>query len=168
MDQLPLLQKSSAEFSPCRKYRYSLWRIWDRGKPIILFIGLNPSTADEVNNDPTITREIGYALDWGYGGLVMCNIFAFRAPKRKDMKKADNPIGGKLNDLTLKLWHVKCDLTIAAWGIDGAYLNRGQEVFEMLNPLKSLYCLFVTQGGYPGHPLYLRKGLKPILYGGLK
>ena len=72
----PLL-KSDAIFSPDRIHRYGLWRIWDDALPKVLFIGLNPSTADELKNDPTIRRCIGYAKDWGYGGYIMGNIYCF-------------------------------------------------------------------------------------------
>ena len=74
--------KSHATFSSCKKYRYSLFRIWDEDKPLVLFIGLNPSTADEKEDDPTIRRCINFAKQWGYGGLIMGNLFAFRAGGR--------------------------------------------------------------------------------------
>lgn len=71
--------KTGANLSECRRYRFSLWRIWDEALPYALFIGLNPSTADETANDPTITRCINFAKDWGYGGIYMANLFAYRA-----------------------------------------------------------------------------------------
>ena len=86
---------STAEFSPCRTYRYALWRWWDRSRPYAMFIGLNPSTADEVNNDPTVSRCIGYSRRWGYGGLCMTNIFAYRSTDPARMKAHSAPIGGE-------------------------------------------------------------------------
>jgi len=82
--------KSHATFSPCRKYRYSLFRIWDEDKSLVLFIGLNPSTADEKEDDPTIRRCINFAKQWGwgYGGLIMGNLFSFRATQPSDLKQA--------------------------------------------------------------------------------
>ena len=71
--------KSGAIFSSCRKYRYALWRNWDESKPRPMIIGLNPSTADEKENDPTIVRCINFAKSWGYGGVYVANLFAFRA-----------------------------------------------------------------------------------------
>ncbi|GHX72979.1 hypothetical protein VCSRO16_3593 [Vibrio cholerae] len=71
--------KNTAELSKCRKYRYALWRTWDSDKPFAMFIGLNPSTADEKNDDPTLRRCINFAKSWGYGGVCMANLFAFRA-----------------------------------------------------------------------------------------
>ena len=67
--------ESGAEFSPDRKYRYALWRIWDKSNPLIMFIGLNPSKANELKDDPTIRRVRRFAFDWGYGGVYMINYF---------------------------------------------------------------------------------------------
>jgi hypothetical protein len=89
---------SDAVFSEDRFYRYLLRRIWDSDKPMIAFIGLNPSTADEINNDPTITRCITRAHDSGYGGIYMLNLFAFRATDPKVMKAFPRPIGPE-NDI---------------------------------------------------------------------
>ena len=85
--------KKNAKFSACRKYRYALWRTWDESKPYVMIIGLNPSTADENKNDPTITRCINFAKSWGYGGVCVTNLFAFRATVPSDMKTSNDPIG---------------------------------------------------------------------------
>lgn len=153
----PLL-KSDAVFSPDRVHRYGLWRIWDDDLPKVLFIGLNPSTADEFKNDPTIRRCIGYAKDWGYGGYIMGNIFGFRATDPKVMKAAKDPIGPKNNEWLLKL-HNEADLTIGAWGNHGEFMNRGKDIVNLIPNLK---CLKITGKGYPSHPLYLKKSLIPI------
>ena len=89
--------KKSAILSDCRIYRYSLTRTWDVNKKYVLFIGLNPSTADENYDDPTIRRCVDYAHRWGYGGLVMTNLFAFRATLPIDLKNAKFPIGKENN-----------------------------------------------------------------------
>lgn len=94
--------KKTAKLSDCRTYRYELWRTWDESKPYAMFIGLNPSTADETEDDPTIRRCINFAKTWGYGGLCMTNLFAYRATQPEDMKRASDPIGNK-NDETLIL-----------------------------------------------------------------
>ena len=78
--------KTDAKFSACRKYRYALWRNWDGSKPYAMIIGLNPSTADENENDPTITRCINFAKSWGYGGVCVTNLFAYCATVPSDMK----------------------------------------------------------------------------------
>lgn len=150
--------KTDAIFSECRKYRYALWRIWDESKPYALFIGLNPSTADETENDPTINRCINYARDWGYGGLCMVNLFAYRATAPSDMMKADDPVGAD-NDEWIKRLAKDAGVVVAAWGNDGAYLGRSKEVMNMI---PDLMCLKINQSGEPAHPLYQPGSAKPI------
>ena len=141
----------NAIFSPCRRYRYALWRTWDQNKPSVLFIGLNPSTADETNDDPTLTRCINYAKYWGYGGVCIANIFAFRATKPKDLFARKRIIGKENNHWLFKL-AIDADLVIAAWG------NHVKSMF------KQLHCLKLTKKGEPAHPLYLRADLTPTLF----
>ena len=148
-----------ARFSPCRQYRYILWRIWDESRPFVMFIGLNPSTANETENDPTINRCINYSKSWGYGGLYMANLFAFRATKPVDMKKAKDAAIGPDNDKWLVKIAKKADIVIAAWGNHGRYLNRSERVVKMLS---NLYYLKLNQSGEPAHPLYLKADLNPI------
>ena len=151
---------SDALFSKDRIYRYALWRTWNRKLPKVLFIGLNPSTADEINNDPTIRRCINYAIDWGFGGYIMGNIFAFRSTDPQIIKNVQEPIGDQNDKWLIKL-HKEASLTIAAWGNHGQFMDRGKEVTKLI---KNLKCLRVTKLGYPSHPLYLPKNLKPIEY----
>ena len=87
------MKDMGATFSPCRTWRYSLWRIWQPGKPYVVFIGLNPSTATEVEDDPTIRRCIRYAQDWDYGGLYMLNVFALRSTDPKALYRHSDPKG---------------------------------------------------------------------------
>ena len=150
---------SDAFFSKDRKHRYALWRVWNNKLPKVLFIGLNPSTADEVKDDPTIRRCINYAKDWGYGGYIMGNIFAYRSTDPKNLKITNNPIGIDNNSWLIKL-HSEASLTIGAWGNHGKYLDRGQEVINLID---NLYCLRITKEGHPSHPLYLPGNLKPII-----
>ena len=151
-----------AALSECRKYRYSLSRIWDTSKPYALFMGLNPSTADEINNDNTISTEIRYSKSWGYGGLLKGNLFALRAREPEDMKKAVEPIGVD-NDRYIIDLAKKAEIIILAWGNNGAYLNRSKNVIKMLPPGK-LYYLKINKTGEPHHSLYLSADLKPIKY----
>jgi hypothetical protein len=110
------MSKYKVIMSPCRRYRYTWFYQWDhKRKGFVQFIGLNPSTADEDIKDPTVTRCINFAKSWGYAGLYMTNIFAFRATDPKDMKKAARPVG-RYNDSWLKTVAERCDVTIAAWG----------------------------------------------------
>ena len=150
----------TATFSEFRTHRYTLERIWDTSKQLVMFVGLNPSTADETANDPTITRCINFAKAWGYGGLVMTNLFAFRATDPKVMKLKSDPIGAE-NDKHLLECAARCALVIAAWGTHGAHLNRGEAVRKLIS---NLHVLRVTQGGFPSHPLYLPGDLKPIFW----
>lgn len=150
-----------ATFSPCRTYRYDLWRSWQDtgvGKGYVMFIGLNPSTADEIKNDPTVRRCIGYAKAWGYSRLCMTNAFAYRATDPKDMMQAGNPVGPR-NDEFLCARAAGASIVIAAWGTHGAYLGREQDVRSLL---PGLNCLRLTKHGHPAHPLYLPKTLKPF------
>ncbi len=150
-----------AQFSECRRYRYSLWRTWREGDGHVIFIGLNPSTADENIDDPTIRRCIGFANRCGFGGMYMLNLFAFRATDPSVLMRAPiNPIG-KENDLYLQKHHQPEGLTIACWGNHGRLMNRGDEVIELLGK-EGLSCLGVTKMGYPKHPLYLPKDTNPM------
>ena len=152
------LIESSAVFSECRRYRYVLRRIWDREKPPAMFVGLNPSTADEVRNDPTVTRCIGYAQRWGAGGLIMTNIFAFRSTDPNGLLAIEDPVG-PLNNRWLKRLQKEAMIVIAAWGVWGSLKGRGADVLELLT---DPHCLGLTKDGAPRHPLYLRADAKPV------
>jgi hypothetical protein len=153
---------STAIFSPCRKYRYILWRCWqeDWETNYCMFVGLNPSTADETQDDPTIRRCINFAKSWGYSGLCMTNLFAFRATNPKVMKSVADPIGPE-NDKYLIDYSSKAGVVIAAWGNHGTHGGRYLEASKLLF---NLHCLKLTKTGMPSHPLYLPQALKPILY----
>lgn len=157
LETTPALNDSGADISACGRYRYSLWRRWGPG-PSVLFVGLNPSTADATLDDPTIRRCIGFARAWGYGGLVMANLFAWRDTAPAGMMAAADPVGPD-NDRVLQAEHVRAALTVAAWGAHGAHLGR-DEVVRALLP--RLHCLRLTKHGHPGHPLYLPASLQPV------
>ena len=151
---------SGAVFSDCREYRYCLWRKWDESKKKIMFIGLNPSTADEVNNDPTVQRCINYSKKWGYGEFYMMNIFAYRTTYPTVLLEHPEPVG-KENDSWLKKIYKKTDMCIGAWGNHGEFLDRSKQVLSLL---PKIHCLKVNQSGEPAHPLYLKGSIKPFLY----
>ena len=160
----PTGEEWGAAFSPCRTYRYDLWRVWSPRGGKVAFIGLNPSTADEYTNDPTIRRCIGFAKKWGYGGMHMLNIFAYRATDPKVLKQWPTPAGPE-NDRFLYEIAKSSDLVVCAWGSHGEYLDRGVEVAQYLTRSGiMLHCLKKTKGGHPGHPLYLRGDLEPFPY----
>lgn len=142
---------SAAEFSDCRRYRYSLTRVWDASRPTVVFVGLNPSTADETVDDPTIRRCINFAKQWKYGGLIVVNLFAFRATDPSVLKRADDPIGPQ-NDKAIRHHCATAKRVIAAWGVHGSFLNRDADVFSLFT---RPFCLGVTKHGAPKHPLYL-------------
>ena len=155
-----LLVNKNAIFSDCRKYRYVLSRTWDGKKKTVLFIGLNPSTADEKIDDPTIRRCINYAQNWGYGSLLMVNLFAYRATIPTVLKNVKNPIGND-NDLHITELSKKVDLAVAAWGNEGSLLNRDEDIKKII---PNLMCLKINKSGQPAHPLYQKKDLKLIKY----
>jgi len=150
--------KTDAQLSACRKYRYALWRIWDETRPYAMFVGLNPSTADEIENDPTIIRCINFAKSWGYGGLCMANLFAYRATEPDDMMAQPEPVGTGNDDWLIKLAN-DAGVIIAAWGNGGGHLNRSKQVVELL---PNLHCLKMNKSGEPAHPLYLKSDLQPM------
>ncbi|MCP4431209.1 MAG: DUF1643 domain-containing protein [Gammaproteobacteria bacterium] len=150
--------KKSAKLSRCRQYRYALWRSWDDTKPQVMFIGLNPSTADETNDDPTLIRCINFAKSWGYGSICTANLFAFRATQPQQMLSAADPVG-KDNDRWLKRLSLDAALVVAAWGNDGVFQNRSVAVRKLI---PHLHYLKLNRSGEPAHPLYLRKSLKPL------
>jgi len=152
------LSGSGANFSRCRSYRYTLWRRWDVDGPLVMIIGLNPSTADARQDDPTIRRCIGFARDWGYGGLVVTNLFAFRATYPADLKAAADPVGPR-NDVWIKRMANQAETIVAAWGNDGTWLDRSARLRRLL--AGRLRCLRINAGGEPAHPLYLPAGLMP-------
>lgn len=153
----------TAEFSPCRTWRYLLRRRW-AAAPAIGFILLNPSTADETQDDPTIRRCIGYAKAWGFGGLILGNIFAYRSTDPRALRSAADPIGPG-NDTWL---HQICDeaherRVVCGWGNHGAFMNRGREVIELMHGWRARpEALVLTNAGQPNHPLYLSASRTPV------
>lgn len=150
-------------WSPCKQYRYTLWRLFSPvALPLryVLWVMLNPSTADESEDDPTIRRCIAFTESWGYDALCVCNLFAFRATHPADMIHADDPVGDD-NDYWLAKLSTDAALVVAAWGEHGTFQNRERAVRLIL---PDLYCLSLNKGGQPGHPLYLSGKLKPLPY----
>lgn len=146
---------SVACYSECEDYRYSLTRTWDDAAPKVAFVMLNPSTADERRNDPTVERCERRARALGYGAFAVVNIFAFRATDPANLKRAKRPIGpGNTQAITDALhW---ADDVIAAWGAHGAHLGQGDKIRAMLaqSGVPVLH-LGLTKAGHPRHPLYV-------------
>ena len=151
---------SGAEFSDCRKWRYLLWRRWDKAGRVANFLMLNPSTADEAKLDPTCSRARSYAEAWGYGALIVTNLFGWRSTDPQALRRVRDPVGAG-NDAAILRAAGEADLVVCAWGNHGEYEQRGLKV---LNDLRTsgvkLHVLRTTGSGQPAHPLYLRKSLK--------
>lgn len=151
-----IMKAKTAVISDCGRYRYELWRRWAEG-PHVLFIMLNPSTADAENDDATIRKCIAYAKRWGFGALCVGNLFAFRATDPMEMKAASDPIGPE-NDATLAKLAGSAGVIVAAWGVHGAHMGRAMAVAKTLPTIKALH---ITKDGSPGHPLYLKSYAQP-------
>jgi hypothetical protein len=150
---------TGAQFSPCRTWRYSLWRRWSRRGPTAAFIGLNPSTADETRDDPTVRRCIRFAQSWGYGRMFMLNIFAYRSTDPRALRHVADPIGPGTNAAIVTICR-RARLVVACWGQWGRLLERGGAVAQLLRD-SSLHCLDITRDGHPKHPLYISAATKP-------
>lgn len=149
------------QFSDCRKYRFTLWReiaseLFDdspKRKEFVQFVGLNPSTADEVVNDNTVSKCIAWAKQWGFGAMCMTNAFAFRATDPTVMLSEPDPIG-MANDAWLADVASEAAIVVICWGNDGAHMNRSEAMLPYL-PAGKLHCFGVTKQGHPRHPLYM-------------
>jgi hypothetical protein len=153
-----------AEFSPCRKYRYTLWRTWlepliaQRTIRYVNFICLNPSTADETKDDNTIRKCVKFAKRWGYDALCVTNLFAYRATKPSDMKSQIDPVGPN-NDFRLVSVAKDAALVVAAWSQHGSYLARSEDVLKILPYRPHVLRMGKSE---PWHPLYLPDNTTPI------
>ena len=164
LEEVDGMQKG-AIFSICRKYRFSLYRVWNQNRPPLNAIGLNPSTATETTDDPTVRRLMGFARDWGYGGLVLSNIFSYRSTKPSVLKTVEDPVHNELNFRPYRFF-VGTGPVLLAWGAGGGYLSRGKAVINMMHDdsyarqFYDPFCLGITKFGHPKHALYLPKTAK--------
>ena len=154
-----------ALFSPDEAYRYVLRRriyptLGAEPERAVAFVMLNPSVADEKVGDQTIRRCTDYASRWGYSELYVVNLFAYRSTSPANLYKQDDPIG-PLNDHYIEEIAQACELVVMAWGAHGNHLDRSQVVREKLRQVCKPHYLVLTKEGEPGHPLRLRKDLKP-------
>jgi hypothetical protein len=150
----------SAVISPCGKYRYLLERTWGIGLPRVTWIMLNPSTADAEKDDPTIRRCIGFSKEWGYGGLYVVNLFAWRATDPGELKRVLRPVGPE-NDHYIGHAAANCKEIVAAWGAHGSFQDRDKVVRKLLKGF-GITALSLTTKGSPGHPLYLSANAQRI------
>lgn len=149
----------SAVISECGLYRTELRRVWNRDLPLLVVCMLNPSTADHRKNDPTILALIHFAKLWGYGGLLIVNLFAYRSPSPKEMMAYCDPFGGRQNaDAIASAMAYAQDnggRLLAAWGNGGDFedraewfCNRALQVYRL-----TLICLGTTKDWKPKHPM---------------
>lgn len=156
--------ESTAVYSPCERYRYLLTRTWDATGPRALFVMLNPSTATEVQNDPTVERCERRARTLGFGSFRVVNIFAFRATDPAVMRAQADPVGPG-NDSTIGESAAAASRILCAWGTHGAHLGRGAQVERLLRATgQPLWHLGLTQAGHPKHPLYIGYDRQPALW----
>jgi hypothetical protein len=152
---------SAAVYSDCERYRYLLTRIWDPAGSRALFILINPSTATEIQNDPTVERCERRARALGFGAFRVTNIFAWRNTDPKAMRAAGDPVGPG-NDAAILESCPWADRIICAWGAHGAHLDRGKAVETLLRGAGvPLFHLGLTQAGHPKHPLYIGYAEQP-------
>jgi hypothetical protein len=153
---------SEAIYSPCLRYRYALTRVWQPGGPKATFVMLNPSTATEYQNDPTVERCERRARALGFGAFRVTNIFAFRATDPRVMRAEPDPIG-PANDAAIVDAALWADQVVCAWGSHGVHLGRGAQVATLLRQTRQpLWHFGLTQAGDPRHPLYIGYAQAPI------
>ena len=149
-----------AAFSDCRKYRYALWRIWDESKPLVMFIGLNPSTANEADDDPTIKSVCRIAKTNGYGGVYMMNCFPYVSTDPTKLKDGLTLETNTNNVEKLKEIGARCKDVVFAWG---NFKEVGEYVSGLLsNMFPSAKALFINKNGSPKHPLYCKSNTKLV------
>jgi len=153
---------SVAVYSDCEAYRYALTRVWDPSGPKALFVMLNPSTATEMQNDPTVERCERRARALGFGAFRVCNIFALRQTDPKLMRAHPEPVGPD-NDAAILDGCAWADRIVCAWGAHGEHLNRGPDVEDLMRATgATLLALGITRQGHPRHPLYVSYAARPM------
>lgn len=157
-----------AAFSPCGAYRFILLISWDMNLPRMASVGLNPSTADEFKNDPTLAQECERAKRMGFGSLLKTNLFALRATNPKDMLKAKDPFGEWTLPYDIQraiIEHEADKFVCATWGNHGQHRGRAQAFRETASRMGlNLYAYKVNQSGEPCHPLYKSYDVNPTQY----
>ena len=155
---------STAVYSDCEKYRYSLTRIWQPKGKKAFFVMLNPSTATEVQNDPTVERCERRSRTLGFGAFRVANIFAWRDTDPRKMRSSADPVGPE-NDAAITEGCAWADQIICAWGTHGEHLKRGAQVEKIMRATNlPLYHLGLSKAGHPKHPLYIAYAIQPQLW----
>jgi len=154
----PVVSNSGATFSPCRQYRYRLWRVWGDGNHRCVFVGLNPSTADETRDDPTIRKCVGFSKRWGFGAIDMLNLFAWRSTDPTGLLSVDDPVGSD-NDRTLAEVLSFAHRVVWAWGRHNARVRKlvaaRLGAWHAVPKVCDVGTLGRADDGSPRHPLML-------------
>jgi len=147
-----------------RSFRYSLWRIWENTGDCLLFIGLNPSNASHIKDDPTIRRMVGFAKSWGFGGLYVGNLFSLVSANPDRLFFGASPeLPGGPNSEAIKRMRELSTLVLVGWGEWGKNAGlRPKEVLSLVG--EPIYCLKINKSGEPAHPLYLPADTKLSRY----
>jgi hypothetical protein len=160
--------EKTAVLSPCGLYRYRLGREVQADGGTVNFVMLNPSTADASIDDPTIRRCVGFARSWGFGGLVVTNLYGLRSTDPAGLLSSPDPVGPD-NDRHVREVAGAAGLVVCAWGAFGAPSGRAR-VARVLGLIREAgrvpHYLKLTAAGHPGHPLFLRSDLTPIRWEG--
>jgi len=156
--------KKGAHISECGKYRYFLTRDWDENKPLVMYIGINPNTADDKIDNPTITRLIQFSKDLGYGGMIVTNLLGFRSPKPEALLSVEDPEGPN-NSSSILFGASLCKDVVFMWG-DSNCLGRDKKIIDAF---PNALCFGRSKRGNPKHPLYLKTGtgLEKFIYDSL-
>lgn len=161
--------RTGAQFSPCRKYRYLLWRIWNESRDrLCTWILLNPSTANENRDDPTIKRCMRRAVNDGWGGLLVVNLFGWRSTFPMSLVKAADPIGSENDNAILRAVQ-GVGIVLCGWGRHGKIQSRDERVLRLLREVNAKpYALSFNSDGTPKHPLYVPYSTSPVLMEGFR
>jgi hypothetical protein len=152
-------EEAQALFTPDGTHRFSLWRQWDKSKETIMFIGLNPSTANGVKDDATIRRVKRFAADWGYGSIYMANLYSIVSRDPNILLTAADPLLN--NDFYLRIMMREVSCVCFAWGNFKGIAKRADEVAAMFN---TAVCLGTNKKGSPKHPLYVAAKTLPVKF----
>lgn len=153
-----------ASISACGRYRWRLWRYWGDG-PLALWIMLNPSTANEYADDPTIRRCVRFSNDWGMAGLLVGNVFAFRTTYPSELARVADPVGD-FNDRSLAEMAAAARVIVCAWGASPMVVPESvRRVWAAIGGEgRTVVCLGKTASGAPRHPLYLPADAAPEVF----
>ena len=153
-----LFLERDAVISDCGRYRYLLRRSWDHAKPRLLWVMLNPSTADAEVDDATIRSCTRLCRSWGYGSFEVVNLFGYRATDPAELAKAADPVGPR-NDIVAEAAIERCDVAVCAWGAHPMARTRARDMASLIRSARpAAYCLGTTKAGAPKHPLYIKTG----------